>query len=254
MKTLILMFLMVASAAASAGYPAPTPAEQQAAFPDMDGMSMQEHMGSLRFGKFLLDRFEWQDAATGAPLRWNARAWWGGDVDRAGFSSEGERHGGDSGDVQTRLFWSHAVSPWWDGTLGLRRDSGEGPDRDWIALGVQGMAPYFFDVDATALVGGAGRTGLRLDVEYELLLTNRLILQPRLELNAWGRSDAERGIGSGISDSAAGLRLRYELCREFAPYLGVEWARKYGGTADMAGRAGAPVGEVKAVAGFRLWF
>jgi len=115
----------------------------------------------------------------------------------------------------------------------VRQDSGTGPDRTWLAFGIQGLAPYWFDVDATAYVGSSGRAALRLSGEYELLLTQRLILQPRMEVNLYGRRDEARGLGSGLADAAAGLRLRYEFSRQFAPYVGVEWAGKFGQTADL---------------------
>lgn len=235
-------------------YPPPTPAQMQAAFPDLGGMSMADHMGGQSYGKVLLDRLEAQDADGHAALVWDATASWGRDFDKIVISSEGEHADGSIEHMRTELFWSHALVRWWDSTLGLRHDSGEGPDRNWAALGVQGLAPYFFEVSATAYAGESGRSALRLDAEYDMRLTNALILQPRLELNAYGKSDAENGIGKGLSDSELGLRLRYEIRREFAPYAGVEWSRKYGDTAECAEARSARSSETRAVAGVRIWF
>jgi copper resistance protein B len=152
------------------------------------------------------------------------------------------------------VLWGHAVAAYWDTQLGVRYDSGVGPDRGWLAFGIQGLAPYWFEVDATAYVGNGGRTALRLGAEYELLLMQKLILQPRIEVNVYGRRDQARNIGSGLSDGAAGLRLRYEMTRQVAPYVGVEWAGKFGESADFARAAGEKRYETRWVAGVRLWF
>lgn len=235
-------------------FPAPTPEQQQAAFPDPGSMTMSGHMGAAHYGTVMVDRLEVQDADAHAALVWEANASWGRDFDKLNVSSKGEHVAGAPVHQQTALFWSHALTRWWDGTLGLRHDGSEGPDRTWAALGVQGLAPYFFHVDATAYAGAAGRSALRLDVRYDMRFSDRLILQPRLELNAYGTGDAENRTGKGLSDSETGLRLRYEIRREIAPYLGIEWSRKYGSTADLVRAAGARAGEARAVAGIRLWY
>lgn len=240
-------------------YPPPTPMQMQAAFPDIGGMAMQGHMGDAYYGKLMLDRLESQYTEEGradahAALVWDANAWWGSDIDKLNVSSEGEHADGTTEQLETQLLWRHAVARWWDTALGARHDGGSGPDRRWIAFGVQGLAPYFFEVDAMAYIGESGHTAINLEAEYELLLTNRLILQPRLELNGYGKGDVKNGIGKGLSDIEFGLRLRYEIYREVAPYLGVEWSRRYGDTADMARAAGESTGEIKAVAGIRLWY
>ena len=150
--------------------------------------------------------------------------------------------------------WGHAISTYWNTQLGVRHDSGVAPGRNWLAVGVQGIAPYWFAVDATAYVGDQGRTALRLGAEYELLLTQKLILQPHIEANFYGVQDEEREIGAGLSSLVTGLRLRYEIRREFAPYVGVDWSSKFGGTADYAKAAGANTNSTNVVAGLRVWF
>jgi copper resistance protein B len=119
---------------------------------------------------------------------------------------------------------------------------------------VQGLAPYWFEVEATAYVGASGRTHARFEVEYELRLTNRLVLQPLLETEIFGKSDPERGVGAGLSTTDAGFRLRYEFKREVAPYIGVTWRNKWGQTADFAEAAGEETGGARFVTGVRLWF
>ena len=137
---------------------------------------------------------------------------------------------------------------------GLRYDSGIAPDRKWLAVGVQGLAPYWFEVDAAAYIGEQGRTALRLSAEYELLLTQKLVLQPRVEANFYGQRDAARELGAGLSSLITGVRLRYEIRREFAPYVGVEWGGKFGGTADYARATGVRAHETRVVAGVRFWY
>ncbi|MBU2114719.1 MAG: copper resistance protein B, partial [Gammaproteobacteria bacterium] len=155
----------------------------------------------------------------------------------------------------TELLWSHAIAAYWDGQLGLRLDQvADGTNRQWLALGVQGLAPYWFEVDVTAYLGSGGRTALSAEAEYELLLTQRLILQARAELTAYGKDDAVNQLGKGLSSLGAGLRLRYEFSRQFAPYVGVEWQNKYGNTADFARLQDASTAETSWVAGVRFWF
>lgn len=207
-----------------------------------------------RFGSLLVDRLERVDTRDGNTTAYDAQAWFGRDYDRLVIKAEGDYGKGKLQEARTELLWGHAIATFWDTQLGVRYDSGVGPDRGWLAFGVQGLAPYWFEVDATAYVGEEGRTALRLSGEYELLITQRLILQPRLELNAYGKSDEAMGIGSGLSDGVAGLRLRYEFTRQFATYVGVERAGKFGKTADLARAAGEKTGETRWVAGVRFWF
>lgn len=206
------------------------------------------------FGSLLVDRLERVDTREGNATAYEAQAWFGRNYDRLVIKAEGDYGKGKLQEARTELLWGHAVATFWDTQLGVRYDSGVGPDRGWLAFGVQGLAPYWFEVDAAAYVGDNGRTAFRLEAEYELLLTQKLVLQPRLEINAYGKNDEALGIGSGLSDGAAGLRLRYEFTRQFAPYVGVERAGKFGKTADLARIAGEKTDETRWVAGVRFWF
>ena len=129
-----------------------------------------------------------------------------------------------------------------------------GPAQTWAAIGLQGLAPYWFEVEATAYIGAAGRTHVRREGEYELLLTNRLVLQPLVEVEIYGKSDPEHGIGAGLSSGDVGMRLRYEVRRELAPYVGVVWTQKFFGTADPAEAAGEGAAATRFAAGVRMWF
>lgn len=235
--------------------PPPTAEERAAAFPELHGMDMRDHMDDdPLIGMLQFDELEWQKDGGQGGLAWNLRSWLGRVDNRLWLRSEGERRDGrtEHGDVE--LLWGHATGPWWDAMLGVRRDFGEGAPRDWLAVGVQGLAPYKFEVAATAYVGESGRVAARAEAEYELLLSNRLILQPKLEANLYSRADPENGIGHGLGDAEFGLRLRYEFRREFAPYVGYVWSRRFGETADMAEATGSDRSEGQWVAGLRFWF
>jgi copper resistance protein B len=215
---------------------------------DMMGMDDRK-----RFGKVMLDRLEWRDGDTSI-YEWHAAAWYGGDYHKLWVETEGEHADGETRDARVEVLWDRIASKWWSTRAGLRSDVGEGPSRNWVAFGVAGLAPGFVELEAMAYVGDGGRTALRLSTEYDLLLTQRLVLQPQLELNAYGHDDPERLIGAGLSDLEVGLRLRYEFRREVAPYLGVSWTKKFGDTADLAQAAGEDPDEFTLVAGLRLWF
>ena len=219
------------------------------------GSMMMPHMGDQHsFSALLVDRLESVSTRDNTSAAYDLQAWTGGTYDRAVLKAEGDVDSGKLQDARAELLWGHAVATYWDTQLGVRHDGGTGPGRGWLAFGVQGLAPYWFHVDATAYVGDQGRTALRLATEYELLLTQKLILQPRVEANLYGKRDAERALGAGWSDLTVGLRLRYEIRREFAPYIGIEWAGKFGGTADYARAAGEDPEQTRYVAGLRFWY
>ncbi len=217
-------------------------------------------MGQIRladqhnFGAILIHRLEAVRTDDNSWTAFEGQGWYGRTYNRANLKLEGEFDGGEVHELRTELLWSRAIAPFWDSQLGIRYDSGEEPDRTWGAIGVQGLAPYWFHVDATFYVGDRGDTTLRFASEYDLLFTQKLILQPKLEANLYGQNDEVRGTGSGLSDLSLGLRLRYEFTRQFAPYIGVEWAGLYGGTADFAREDNHPTEETRWVAGLHLWF
>jgi copper resistance protein B len=150
--------------------------------------------------------------------------------------------------------YSRSVARWWDVVAGVRQDFGQGPSQTFAAIGVIGLAPYKFDLEATAYIGESGQTAARFEAEYDTLLTNRLILQWLVEADLYGKDDARRGIGSGLSTVEAGLRLRYEFTRKFAPYIGVVRERAYGTTADFRREEGDDIDDTRFVAGLRIWF
>ncbi len=185
---------------------------------------------------------------------WDAQAWLGKDFDKLWIKSEGTTLSGKTQDSKVEALWAHAILPFWDTQLGVRHDFSGGPSREWAAFGVQGTSPYWFDVELTGYVGEGGRTALRLKTEYDLYLTQRLILKPEIELNAYGKPDRARAIGAGLSDGQFEMRLRYEFTRRFAPYVGYVYDRKFAGSATLARAADDPAVDHRIVAGIELFF
>jgi copper resistance protein B len=198
---------------------------------EMSYAQMTEMMGMddrRRFGKVMADELEWRDG----DQAWQVAAWYGGDFDKLRVESEGEHQ--DATHSRTELVWERIVGRWWSTRLGLRHDAG--PDsREWLSMGIAGTAPGFIEVAANVYVGEGGRTALRLEVDHDLLLTQRLVLRPEVEFNAYSSDGAELTLA---------LRLRYELRREIAPYVGVLRTQRFGNGTD----------ESSFVAGLRLWF
>jgi copper resistance protein B len=219
-----------------------------------DMVSMMQMDDTHRFGKVMLDQFEWRDAQEGAAGAWDAQARYGGDYNKLWVKTEGERVAGVTLDASVDVLFDRVIGRWWDAQGGIRQDFGKGPARTWLALGLQGLAPYWLDAEATFYVGEEGRTAARLKADYDLLITQRLILQPYAEANLYSKSDPQRQVGSGLSDLELSLRLRYEIRRELAPYLGVGWFKKFGNTAELARAAGEGSDEVQLVAGLHIWF
>ncbi len=204
--------------------------------------------------KFMLDELEIRDEDSGQPLVWEVQGWVGKDLRKFWFKFEGERLDGSTEESEIQALYSTAIDPFWDLQLGWRHDSQPGPVQDWAVIGVQGLAPYLFEVDLAFFVTESGDSALRLEVEYELLLSQRLILSPEIEVNLYGQNDADRSIGSGLSDAEAGLRLRYEIRRELAPYIGINWRKLFGNSADFARDEGESTDDLSLVLGVRIWF
>lgn len=230
---------------------AATPGERAAAFPDLAHTQVHD---APWFAALLVERLEWQQHSGDDALLWDATGWIGSDSSRLWLRSEGERTSGAAGEGTLEAFWGRPVAAWWDLLAGVRRDFGPGASRSYLALGVQGLAPQWFHVEATAYAGEGGQVGAGLEVQYDWLLTQRLILGARGEALGWSDDDTPAGIGAGLASGSLGLRLRYEIRREFAPYVGIDWQGRFGDTADLARAAGERRRETSAVAGVRFWF
>lgn len=231
--------------------PALTDADREAARPPEHAHPVHDN---TVHSKVLFNRLEAFDADHGNGLAWEGQAWIGTDTDKLWLRSEGERVDDRTEAADLEVMYGRPIARWWDVVGGVRHDFKPGASQDWAAIGVVGIAPYKFEVEATAYIGASGRTAARIEAEYELLLTNRLILQPLVEANFNGKDDERRGVGSGISTIEAGLRLRYEVHRKFAPYIGIVHERAFGDTADFRRPLGEDKSDTRIVAGVRVWF
>lgn len=213
-----------------------------------------EH-GAFKGSKILLDRLEYRTQDGHDGYAFEGEAWFGGDYDRLWLKAGGEGQFGELLEsAELQLLYSRALDPWFNLQAGMRQDLNHGPDRTHLALGIQGLAPYWFEIDAAAFLSTKGELTAQLEAEYDQRITNQLVLQPRLELGLAAQDIPELGIGAGLAAIESGLRLRYEVVPEFAPYIGVEWERAVGRTARFARAAGEGTGGWAFVAGLRAWF
>jgi copper resistance protein B len=207
-----------------------------------------------RFGRVLFDKLEYAKGDGEYGQNVDIEAWYGNDWDKLWLKAAGERSDGHLQSLRKEVLWDHAIAPFWSTQLGARHDTGRGDARTWAAFGIRGLAPYWFDTTATAYLRSGGGLAARINVRYELSFTQRLILEPEVEANLYSKDDPARGIGSGLSDFELGLRLRYEIRRQFTPYIGVTWARNFGDSADYARARGDRNKTFQAVGGVRIWF
>jgi copper resistance protein B len=216
----------------------------------------QPVMDRMIFVHGILNQFEGRLNGGDTPeLRWSGQAWVGTDYDKFWLKTEGFRRAdGSIDDGRHEFLYDRAISTYWDLQAGIRADIDSKPTRTWGAFGIQGLAPLFFDLEATGYVSDQGHFAGRLEASYDLLITQRLILQPLVEANFYSKSDPERLVGSGLSELDAGLRLRYEFTRKLAPYVGVAYEGKFGETATLARSAGESTGGARFVFGLRSWF
>ncbi len=224
--------------------------------PDVSEERMIELMrmeDDAALGMVLLDQLEWRANDDENSQAWELQSWYGTDYNKIWFETEGERVRGEEAG-RAELLWDRILSTWWSVQAGIRQDFSEGPSRTWAAVGLQGLAPYFFEIDTAVYIAEQGRTAARFSAEYDLLITQRLVLQPEVEFELYGKDDPANAIGSGLSNAEVGLRLRYEIRRELAPYIGVQWERKFGETADMAREQERDTHGLVFIAGIRAWF
>ncbi|WDI30973.1 copper resistance protein B [Hyphococcus flavus] len=217
---------------------------------------LQQHHGGATFWYVEGERLEYRSNEGDPVFLWDAQGWYGGDINRLWVKTEGEFDfdADEFEEAEVQALYSRAVGDFFDLQAGIRHDFAPGNDRTFAVVGAQGLLPYLFEIDAALFVSDDGDVEARVEAEYELLITQRLILQPRAELNFAAQDIAEYGIGAGLSTVETGARLRYEISRQFAPYVGVSWERAVGDSADFARIDGDEPGSVSFVAGFRTWF
>ncbi len=222
------------------------------------GRASGQTMDRTRYLFLFADNLEQANGLAGSPIRLEGDAWYGGSYNRLWMKVDGDvGTSGKSGELETQALFSHLVSSYWDIQAGVRVDQAWGDERrtrTHLAVGLQGLAPYWFEVETALFVSTAGDVSASLQVSYDLLFTQRLVLEPEVELNASFQAVPAWGTASGFTDTELGLRLRYEVRREFAPYLGYVWQRNLGGTADLLRASGDPWHRRSLVAGVRMWY
>lgn len=245
-------FVLLSVAASRAAYAAGT-SQDRFPLPPKEWPAPVEDSDVYTF--LLLDRLEYRRGEDHDTRAWDAQAWIGGDYNKLWLKTEGEANvGGPTERAEAQALYARRVSPFWHLQAGVRYDFKPEPSRRFAVVGVQGLAPYGFDMEATTFLSDDGDVSARLKAEYDLLFTQRLILQPQLETNFSANRVGSLGIGRGVNDVTLALRLRYEIKREVAPYIGVNWTRRLGETADFVRRGGGDVDDFALVAGVRLWF
>jgi len=211
--------------------------------------------GDVRTTTVILDQFEAGSAEGDTTYAWGAQGWTGGDINRFWWKSEGEgAFDGEVEEAELQALYSRAISPFFDVQAGVRQTYRPDGDRTDLVLGVQGLAPYWFEVGGAVFLSTQGELTARGEAEYDQRITNRWILQPRAEINLSAEDIPELSIGSGVTSLQLGARLRYEIRKEFAPYVGVEWTRHFGNTADYLKAAGHDVEDTRLVIGLSAWF
>ncbi|WP_341581975.1 copper resistance protein B [Marinobacter metalliresistant] len=223
------------------------------------GMAGWEETDEIVFNKVIFDQLEFRNNDGADTLRWDMQGWRGTDYKKLWFKFEGDDEvSANAGELELQALYSRSVTSFWDFQIGGRFDRAYNSDvssnRFLGVIGFQGLAPYWFELEPALFLSEDGDVSARITATYDLLFSQRLILQPRFEANVAGSEVREFGVGSGLNDIQLGFRLRYEFRREVAPYIGVSWQRQFGNTADLTRADGGDVDNLALVAGFRVWF
>ncbi|OUS28527.1 copper resistance protein CopB [Gammaproteobacteria bacterium 45_16_T64] len=202
----------------------------------------------------IVDQLEIRDSTDDDPLIIEAQGWIGQDLHKLWFKADVEHVDGETEEAELQALYSKAFTPFWDIQAGVRRDFKPTPGRNWAVFGFQGLSPYFLEIDTALFIGEGGRTALRLAAEYELMLTQQWVLSPDVSINFYGKDDEDTGVGAGLADAEVGLRIRYEIRREIAPYAGIVWQSQYGKSADYTREEGGDVSDTQFILGIRAWY
>ncbi|MDP1027579.1 copper resistance protein B [Sphingomonas sp. KR1UV-12] len=243
------------------GTPPPIPRDHAAdTVWDPDAMAqaragmIREHGGG-RYSQLMLDRLEYRAVRGRDGYAWEGEGWIGGDIDRFAIATEGEGEiGGPLEEAEVQALYRHAIGPWFNLETGVRQDFRDGADRTHAVFGIDGLAPYWFDVSAQAFVSTRGEVQARLEASYDQRITQRLILQPAIEVTLAAQDIPALAVGAGLSQAEVGVRLRYEIRREFAPYIGIHAERRFGDAARFARALDERASGTSVVAGVRFWF
>ena len=218
-----------------------------------DERDMPKMLDKAIFAHGILNQLEGRFGETNS-FRWSGEGWLGTDEDKVWLRTEGRLSNGEMDDGIHELFYSRAITTYFNALVGGRYDLDSKPGRGWGAIGIEGLAPQFFRVGLTGYVSGDGHFGAKVEGSYDLLLTQRLILQPQFEANFYTKDDPARQTGPGLSELDVGLRLRYEITRKVAPYVGVSYLGRFGGTANYVREGGGNPDEIRFLLGLRTWF
>jgi copper resistance protein B len=228
------------------------PSNLTASLPDSEPPVMDNTI----FTHVLFDQLEDRTNGPGNELRWDGQDWIGTDMNKFWFKSEGFGTATNVQDGDVEALYDRPIPRlrYFDAQAGIREDLDSYPSRTWAALGLEGLAPFYFQLAPTIYIRNGGNLAARIVGSYDLLLTQHWILQPEAELNFYNKDDPARLIGSGLSDIDTGIRLRYEITRKFAPYIGFAYNGKYGNTAIYARSASTGTSNPRFVFGLRLWY
>jgi len=215
------------------------------------GQLQREHGGAI-VSNLMVDMAELQLGDDETAFHWEGEGWIGGDINRFVFKTEGEANEDDVESAEVQALYSRAIGPYFDLQAGVRYDIEPRPNRVYAVLGFEGVAPYWFETTGALFVSDEGEVSARLEGSYDARLTQRLILQPRGEINFSADDIPELEVGAGVTDVELGLRLRYDITRNFAPYVGVSYETKLGDTADYASAAGEDESDMRFVFGVRV--
>jgi copper resistance protein B len=223
------------------------------------GMDGWEKTDEMTVSKIIFDQLEYRKGNNTEFNRWDMQGWKGTDYDKFWVKFEGlDIKSENSGEFEFQALYSKAVSAYWDLQYGARYDrsygNGMNDERYFGVIGFQGLAPYWFEVEPALFMDSNGEISARVVASYDLLFSQRLILQPRIEINASASNLPELGIGQGVNNLQFDLRLRYEFIREIAPYVGITWQKKYGDSAVYSQQQGSPSEFTEVVLGVRVWF
>jgi copper resistance protein B len=240
--------------------PAPPPSDHAADAifgADIMASSREDLFDGMHFTRFFvgMELLEYRMAKGADGYVVKGESWYGGDVDRAVFAWSGEGVFGESPEsIEANAYWRHAIGPWFNLQVGARHDFRPDPERTYALLGIQGLAPYWIEVEAQAFVSEKGDVHLRGTAMHDMRITQRLVFEPEVEINVALQDVPELGIGKGLDSFELSGRLRYEIKRNFAPYVGVSWERKVGNSANFARDEGEDPSRVVLLAGLRFWF
>lgn len=213
-------------------------------------------MGGQIFAHALFNQFEGRTDGSNSELRWDGEGWIGTDLSRLWLKSEGFANSSLVSDGDVEVLYDRALPRlrYFDWQAGIREDLDSGPKRTWVAVGIEGLAPGFFEFEPTLYFRDGGRVAGRLTGSYDLLITQRLIAQPEIEMNFYSKSDPRRQLGTGLSDLDTGIRVRYEIRRKFAPYVGFAYTRDFGETANLVRQSGEYAVAPRFIFGLRVWY